>query len=257
MGDIDQQTVAGAISTGTHGTGGQRSSLSAQVSGLELVTGKGELLQANAEENPEVLDVARLGLGALGILTAVTFDVEPMFTLEAHEAPMLWDEALDRFEELVTENQHFEMFWFPHTERLLTKRNNRTLDPAEPLSRAQALARRRVPREPGLRLGQPRGQPPPRAGTADQRPVRPGTRRAPLLRRAAPGVHLDPHGGLPRDGVRRAARGGGGGPARGARDHRGPATGRSASRSRSAPARETRRRCRRRTSATRCSSPST
>ena len=89
MGDIDEQTVAGAISTGTHGTGGQRASLSAQVSGLELVTGKGELLRADAEENPDVLDVARLGLGALGILTSVTFDVEPMFTLEAHEAPML------------------------------------------------------------------------------------------------------------------------------------------------------------------------
>jgi FAD-linked oxidoreductase len=137
MGDIDEQTIAGAISTGTHGTGGQRSSLSSQVSGLELVTGKGELLQADARENPEVLDVARLGVGAMGILTSVTLDVEPIFTLEAHESPMLWDEALDRFEELATDNQHFEMFWFPHTDRLLTKRNNRTLDPAEPLSRAK------------------------------------------------------------------------------------------------------------------------
>src|SRR3954452_14733148 len=137
MGDIDQQTVAGAISTGTHGTGGLRSSLSAQVSGLQLVTGKGELLEANARENSDVLDIARVGLGALGILTAITFDVEPMFTLEAHEAPMLWDEGLDRFEELATENQHFEMFWFPHTDRLLTKRNNRPLDPPEPLSRVK------------------------------------------------------------------------------------------------------------------------
>jgi FAD-linked oxidoreductase len=137
MGDIDEQTIAGAISTGTHGTGGQRASLSDQVSGLELVSGKGELLLANADENADVLDVVRLGLGAMGILTSVTLDVEPMFILEAHEAPMSWDEALDRFEELATENQHFEMFWFPHTERLLTKRNNRTLDPAEPLSRGK------------------------------------------------------------------------------------------------------------------------
>ena len=66
MGDIDEQTVAGAISTGTHGTGGRRSSLSAQVSGLELVTGKGELMQVDAQQHPGVLDVARLGLGALG-----------------------------------------------------------------------------------------------------------------------------------------------------------------------------------------------
>ena len=138
MGDIDEQTVAGAISTGTHGTGGHKASLSAQVSGLELVTGKGELIRANAEENPDVLDCARLGLGALGIITSVTFDVEPMFVLEAHEAPMLWDEGLDRFEELATENHHFEMYWFPHTDRLLTKRNNRSLEPAEPLSRFRA-----------------------------------------------------------------------------------------------------------------------
>jgi FAD-linked oxidoreductase len=138
MGDIDEQTVAGAISTGTHGTGGHRASLSDQVSGLELVTGKGELLRADSTHHPEVLDVARLGLGALGILTAVTFDVEPIFTLEAHEAPMLWDEALDRFEELASENHHFEMYWFPHTERLFTKRNNRTLDDPEPLGRVKA-----------------------------------------------------------------------------------------------------------------------
>src|ERR1700712_4737587 len=138
MGDIEEQTVAGAISTGTHGTGGQRASLSAQVSGLELVSGKGELLQADAGQNADVLDGPRLGLGALGILTAVTFDVEPMFTLEAHEAPMLWDEGLDRFEELATDNHYFEMYWFPHTERLLTKRNNRTLDAPEPLSRARS-----------------------------------------------------------------------------------------------------------------------
>jgi len=63
MGDIAEQTIAGAISTGTHGTGGHRSSLSAQVVGLELVSGDGTLLRADATENPEVLDVARLGLG--------------------------------------------------------------------------------------------------------------------------------------------------------------------------------------------------
>src|SRR4051812_3274785 len=86
MGDIDEQTVAGAISTGTHGTGGQRSSLSDQVSGLELVTGKGELLRADTHQNPAVLDGARPGLGALGILTALTFHVEPMFALETNQA---------------------------------------------------------------------------------------------------------------------------------------------------------------------------
>ena len=137
MGDIDEQTVAGAVSTGTHGTGGTTSSLSAQVAGLELVTGQGDLLRVDRQQHPEVLDLARLGLGALGVLTSVTFDVEPMFVLEAHEAPMRWAESLDRFEELCAENHHFEMYWFPHTDRILSKRDNRTLDPAVPLSRTR------------------------------------------------------------------------------------------------------------------------
>src|SRR6201999_3550338 len=88
MGDIAEQTLAGAISTGTHGTGGVAAGLSAQVAGLELVTGTGEVLRATAEENPDVLDLARVGLGALGVLTTITFRVEPLFLLEAQEQPM-------------------------------------------------------------------------------------------------------------------------------------------------------------------------
>jgi FAD-linked oxidoreductase len=135
MGDIEEQTLAGAISTGTHGTGGVVSSLSAQVAGLELVTGDGTLVCADAEQNADILDLARVGLGALGILTSVTLRVEPLFVLEAVEAPMRWDQAMEEFDSLVADNHHFEMFWFPHTDRLLTKRNNRTLEAAQPLSR--------------------------------------------------------------------------------------------------------------------------
>ncbi len=135
MGDIAEQTIAGATSTGTHGTGGVAASLSAQLAGLELVTGDGTLLTATAEDNPDVLAVARVGLGALGVLTTLTFRVEPMFTLEAHERPARWDEALAEFDRNVAENHHYEMYWFPHTDKLLTKANNRTLDDPEPLSR--------------------------------------------------------------------------------------------------------------------------
>jgi L-gulonolactone oxidase len=138
MGDVDRQTLAGAISTGTHGTGGLVASLSAQVAGLELVTGDGTLLRATESENADVFAAARVGLGALGIITAVTLRVEPLFTLEAHESPMSWDEALGSFDQLVEENLHFEMYWFPHTDRMLTKRDNRTVDDPEPLSRTRA-----------------------------------------------------------------------------------------------------------------------
>ena len=153
MGDIEEQTVAGAISTGTHGTGGTVASLSAQVTGLELVTGEGKELAASAEENPDVLEMARLGLGALGVLTSVTFAVEPLFTLAAHEAPMTWDQALAEADELVASNDHFEMYWFPHTDRLLSQAqqpDGRRGRAARPL---QGLARRRVPRPTGCSAG--------------------------------------------------------------------------------------------------------
>ncbi len=137
MGDIDQQTVAGAISTGTHGTGGVWASLSAQVAGLEIVTADGSLVHATASSNPDLFNAARVGLGALGIITAITLSVEPAFTLEAVEQPMSWDEAISRYDELVDDNHHFDMYWFPHTDRTLTKRNNRTVDEPRPLSRVR------------------------------------------------------------------------------------------------------------------------
>jgi len=138
MGDIDEQTLAGATSTGTHGTGGVWASLSAQIAGLELVTGTGEVVRATAEENPEILEFGRLGLGALGVLTTITFRVEPLFVLEANETPMSWDEALDGFDQRVAEHHHVDTYWFPHTDRMMTKTNDRLdidVDEAQPLSR--------------------------------------------------------------------------------------------------------------------------
>jgi L-gulonolactone oxidase len=137
MGDIDAQTVAGAISTGTHGTGGVVASLSAQVDGFELVTGTGEVLRASAEEHPDVFAAGRVGLGALGILTSVTFRVEPLFAVAAHERPMSWDEALSSYDELVARHHHVDLYWFPHTDRMMLKTNDRLadLDEAEPLPR--------------------------------------------------------------------------------------------------------------------------
>ena len=140
MGDIAEQTLAGAISTGTHGTGGTAAGLAAQVVGLELVTGTGELLTATAEENADVLAVARVGLGALGVLTRITFRVEPLFVLEAVEEPFGWDEGLAAYDELTAKADHVDMYWFPHTDRLQIKQNFRRgtdLSVAKPLSRTQ------------------------------------------------------------------------------------------------------------------------
>ncbi|WP_116214293.1 D-arabinono-1,4-lactone oxidase [Streptomyces olivoreticuli] len=138
MGDIMEQTVSGAVSTGTHGTGRDSASLSAQVRGLELVTADGSVLTCSPRENPEVFTAARLGLGALGVISAVTFAVEPEFLLRAREEPMPFDRVTSEFDTLVAENEHFEFYWFPHTTHCTTKRNNRSAGPAAPPGRAAA-----------------------------------------------------------------------------------------------------------------------
>ncbi|MEU2515546.1 D-arabinono-1,4-lactone oxidase [Streptomyces syringium] len=135
MGDIMEQTVSGAVSTGTHGTGRDSASLAAQITGLELVTADGSRLTCSARENPDVFAAARLGLGALGVITAITFAVEPEFLLRAREEPMLFDRVTAEFDQLVAENEHFEFYWFPHTDSCTTKRNNRSAGPAAPPGR--------------------------------------------------------------------------------------------------------------------------
>ncbi|KUJ35648.1 FAD-linked oxidoreductase [Streptomyces sp. NRRL F-5122] len=133
MGDIMEQTVSGATSTGTHGTGRDSASIAAQVRGLELVTADGSVLTCSEKENVDVFAAARVGLGALGIITAITFAVEPLFLLTAREEPMPLDRVLAEFDELWTENEHFEFYWFPHTGSTNTKRNNRSAGPPKPV----------------------------------------------------------------------------------------------------------------------------
>jgi FAD-linked oxidoreductase len=134
MGDIQVQTAAGATQTGTHGTGRASGSMAAQVAALELVQADGTTTTCSAADpHPDVFNAARIGLGALGIITAVTFRAEPLFLLTAREEPMRWGEVISRLPELTSENEHFEFFWFPHSEGCLTKRNNRSGGPARPL----------------------------------------------------------------------------------------------------------------------------
>jgi FAD-linked oxidoreductase len=134
MGDIQAQTVAGAIQTGTHGTGRDIGGMAAQVAGLELVLADGTVVSCSADSPGDGLfDAARVGLGALGVVTAVTFRVVPAFLLEAREQPMRWSEVISRLDELTSANEHFEFYWFPHTEGCLTKRNNSSPGPPRPL----------------------------------------------------------------------------------------------------------------------------
>ncbi|HTZ42402.1 MAG TPA: D-arabinono-1,4-lactone oxidase [Jatrophihabitans sp.] len=136
LGDIDAQTISGAISTGTHGTGRAFGGLATQVRGLQLVTADGELLECSVEQHPEVFAAARVGLGALGIVTAVTLQCEPAYLLHAVERPADYDDLLEVLS-VLEGSDHFEFYWFPHTRRVLTKTNARVPAEAEarPLGR--------------------------------------------------------------------------------------------------------------------------
>ena len=135
LGDIAYQSVAGAISTATHGTGVKLGGLATQVVGLDLVTGDGSVVSCSATEEPDVFNAARVGLGALGILSTVTLQAEPAFNLHVVEQPMRVDELLADIDQHVADNDHFEFFYIPHTGWALTKRNNRTDQPLAPRGR--------------------------------------------------------------------------------------------------------------------------
>jgi L-gulonolactone oxidase len=138
LGDIDVQTIAGAISTATHGTGAKLGNISSQVRQLTLVLADGSTLSCSPEHEPEVFRAARVGLGALGVIAEVTLQCVPAFTLRGIDAPMPLEETLSRFEELARTNEHFELFVFPHTETALTRTNNRTEEPPRPRGRTAA-----------------------------------------------------------------------------------------------------------------------
>jgi FAD-linked oxidoreductase len=125
LGDIDRQTIAGALATGTHGTGARFGGLATQVRGLELVTPDGEVIACDATRRPEVFGAARIALGALGVVTAVTLQAVPAFALRAVEGPGTLTAALEDFEELMTSTDHVEFYWFPHTDATLLKSNTR------------------------------------------------------------------------------------------------------------------------------------
>lgn len=143
LGDIDSQTISGAISTATHGTGAELPNIPAQVEAIELVGPDGEVREltaagsAESSGNPDLLRAARVAVGSLGVIATVTLRTVPAFNLYRVDRPMPLGEVLDDFPGFAAENEHFEFFIFPYTETALTIRRNRTDRPAEPRGRVE------------------------------------------------------------------------------------------------------------------------
>jgi FAD-linked oxidoreductase len=140
LGDIDVQSIAGAISTATHGTGARLRNIPSQVVALTLVLADGSTLECSQEADPDLLRAARVGLGALGVVAEVTLRCVPAFTLLGIDAPVPLAETLERFDELTLANEHFEFFVFPHCEVALTRTNNRTEEQPRPRGKVSEYA---------------------------------------------------------------------------------------------------------------------
>jgi L-gulono-1,4-lactone dehydrogenase len=140
LGDIDVQSIAGAISTATHGTGARLGNIPSQVAELTLVLADGSTLLCSQERDPELFRAARVGLGALGVVAEVTLRCVDTFTLRGIDAPAPLEETLTRFHELALGNDHFEFFVFPYCDVALTRTNNRTAEPPRPRGRVAAYA---------------------------------------------------------------------------------------------------------------------
>ena len=135
LGDIAYQSIAGSISTATHGTGKAFGNIPSFVSELTMVCADGSTLRCSPELDEKTFKAAQVGLGSLGIISTVTLRCEPAFNLRAEEDAMKLDDVLQRLDELVEGNEHFEFYWFPHTSRAWTKQNNRTSDEPSPRRR--------------------------------------------------------------------------------------------------------------------------
>jgi L-gulono-1,4-lactone dehydrogenase len=129
LGDIDRQSISGAIATATHGGGKQFGGLATFVTGLELVTGDGDVLRCSRGEEPEVFACARVGLGALGVVTKVTLQCESAFRLHSIEKPRPLDSLVDDLDDIIDHNEHIDCYWFPHTDVATVKVANRTDEP--------------------------------------------------------------------------------------------------------------------------------
>ena len=139
MGDIAYQSIAGATSTATHGTGTNFGNLSSRIAGLRIVTADGSIVECSADENTDVFAAARVGLGALGVVSTVTLHCVPAFRLHAIEKAIPVDEVLEDFDGFMDSADHVEFYWVPGTKWALTKRNRRTAEPAQSRGRRREL----------------------------------------------------------------------------------------------------------------------
>ena len=132
QGDIDRQALAGAVSTGTHGTGPTLGSLSSEVAGFRLVTATGEVLDCSATSNSEIWEAGRVSLGMFGVLSEITINVRPAYRLKERNWLMPAEECWRQIVALRDAHRHFEFFWFPLSDSVVAKSLDETDEEVPP-----------------------------------------------------------------------------------------------------------------------------
>jgi FAD-linked oxidoreductase len=124
QGDVNPQALAGAIATGTHGTGATLGSISTAARAFHLVLADGSVVTCSASERPELFQAQRLSLGLLGVATRIEIDVLPAYHLEERIETLPLDDVAERWDELRASNRHVEFFVFPYADTALLKMLN-------------------------------------------------------------------------------------------------------------------------------------
>ena len=142
QGDIDRQSIGGAVGTGTHGTGPTLGSISAEVKGFRLVTASGEVLDCSASSNADVFEAGRVSFGTLGVMSEITLSVRKAYKLREKNWVMPLAECWRDIAKLKEQHRHFEFFWFPHANAVVAKALDEVEDDvAAPISSEQMFER--------------------------------------------------------------------------------------------------------------------
>lgn len=128
QGDVNPQSIAGAISTGTHGTGAVLGSLSTMARGFRLMLADGSIVECSRETEPELFEAQRVSLGLLGIALEIRFDIVPAYHLVEHIRAVPMAEVAERWDDLAAAHRHVEFWAFPYSDDVILK----TLDPCDP-----------------------------------------------------------------------------------------------------------------------------
>ncbi len=182
QGDVNPQSLAGAISTGTHGTGVTLGSLSTAARAFRLMLADGSVVTCSRTERPDLFEAQRLSLGLLGVVTRIEIDVVPAYHLEERVESHPLEEVGERWDELAAVNRHVEFFVFPYGDNALLK----TLNPAPAEGALEHM--QDIDEEPFRRFCDACAETPSRTRTLQSQIVRPNVRQ----RRVGPAYQIFP-----------------------------------------------------------------